>query len=269
MRERATILAVIGLFAVGFQFVAVAGPAKRQAAPPVDPLSAFPDIVMPMTAPPAPPVPKPAKIPEADPFADYPTYRTKPSVGVPDDAQAAYSRGEYETALRIWRSLGDNGNVEAQLRLGNYFWNGNAVEPNYPEAIGWWRKAADKGNPEAQTDLGLMYIDGAGVPQDFEMAALWLRRAADQGWDVAQERLGALYEAGYGVPKDNVQAHMWLNLAASRVKDNYSREVYVKARNDLAGKMTTDQVTQAQRLARDWIPKIESSPAGQSNAPRD
>jgi TPR repeat protein len=95
------------------------------------------------------------------------------------------------------------------------------------------------------------------------------RKAADQGWDVAQERLGALYEAGYGVPKDNVQAHMWLNLAASRVKDNYSREVYVKARNDLAGKMTTDQVTQAQWLARDWIPKIESSPAGQSNAPRD
>jgi TPR repeat protein len=261
MRERAIILAVTGLFAVGFQFGAVAGPAKRQAAPPVDPLSAF-DI-----APLAPPAPKPAKIPQTDPFADYPT--TQPSVGPVDDAQAAYSRGDYETALRIWRSQGDNGNADAQLRLGNYFWNGNAVEPNYPEAIGWWRKAADKGNPEAQTDLGTMYLDGAGVPQDFEMAALWLRKAADQGWDVAQERLGALYEAGYGVPKDSVQAHMWLNLAASRVRDSYLRGAYAKARNDLAFKMTTDQVTQAQRLARDWVPKIESLSAGQSNPPRD
>jgi uncharacterized protein len=107
------------------------------------------------------------------------------------------------------------------------------------------------------------------VPQDFERAAFWLRKAADQDWSVAQEDLGAMYEAGYGVPKDYVQAHMWLKLAASRVRDNYSGEVYVKARDDLADKMTTDQVTQAQRLARDWGPKIESSSAGQSNTPRD
>jgi len=145
MTERAIILAATGLFAVGFQFAAVAGPAKRQAAPPTDALSGY-SVTMPTTAPSAAPAPKPAKIPQTDPFADYPT--TQPSVGPVDDAQAAYSRGDYETALRIWRSQGDNGNADAQLRLGNYFWNGNAVEPNYPEAIGWWRKAADKGNPE-------------------------------------------------------------------------------------------------------------------------
>jgi uncharacterized protein len=48
-----------------------------------------------------------------------------------EDGVAAYSRGDYATALRLWRPL------------------------------------ADQGVADAQFNLGLMYEDSEGVPQDY------------------------------------------------------------------------------------------------------
>ena len=50
----------------------------------------------------------------------------------------AYQRGDYATALREWRTL------------------------------------AEQGDAEAQTRLGIMYLLSQGVPQDLVLAHLWL-----------------------------------------------------------------------------------------------
>jgi TPR repeat protein len=78
-----------------------------------------------------------------------------------------------------------------------------------------------------------------------------LRLAADQGLGEAQHNLGVMYGTGAGVPQDYVQAHMWLNLAASR-RTGEDRETSVSLRDQIAEELTPDDLSEAQRLAREW-----------------
>jgi len=113
---------------------------------------------------------------------------------------------------------------------------------------------AEQGYPSAQFDLGSAYHNGQGVPQDYQEAIRWYRAAAEQGHSKAQNNLGNMYDKGQGVPQDYVQAHLWYNLAASDLADD-DREKAVKNRDSVAEKMTSEQIAEAQRLAREWKPK--------------
>jgi uncharacterized protein len=84
-----------------------------------------------------------------------------------DDAKTAYQRGDYATAMQIWRPLAEQGNDRAQLGLGLMYALGQGVPSDYAQACDWYRKAADQGQAEAQTALGLMYRIGQGVPRDY------------------------------------------------------------------------------------------------------
>jgi hypothetical protein len=85
------------------------------------------------------------------------------------------------------------------------------------------------------------------VPQDYAEAMRWYRLAAEQGDADAQGNLGVMYDTGTGVPQDYVAAHMWFNLSAAQGDASGS-----KNRNRMANKMTSAQIAEAQRLARDW-----------------
>ncbi len=110
---------------------------------------------------------------------------------------------------------------------------------------------ANQGDVEAQYFLGVAYDLGVeGVPQDDVQAVKWYRLAADQGYAEAQSKLGLMYQRGQGVPQDYVQAHMWFNLASAQGSKSG------KSNRDLvAGKMSPQQIAQAQELARNWKPK--------------
>jgi TPR repeat protein len=99
-----------------------------------------------------------------------------------------------------------------------------------------------------------MYAHGEGVRQDYAEALRWYHKAAEHGEAAAQFNLGLMYAAGQGAPQDYVQAHMWLNLAASRASGDHQKK-YAHERDLIAGKMTAQQVAEAQRLAREWKPK--------------
>ena len=90
----------------------------------------------------------------------------------------------------------------------------------------------------------------------------WDRKAADQGDVRAQYSLGVLYAAGSGVPQDYVLAHMWSNLAASRTTASEAeiRNKAIETRDRVAAKMTREQIAEAQKLAREWKPKIIARP---------
>ena len=113
------------------------------------------------------------------------------------------------------------------------------------------RVLAEAGDAEAQVTLGLAYSFGRGVPQDDVEAVRWYRLAADQGNGDAQLWLGLMYANGEGVPEDDVTAHMWFDLAASRFT-GIDREGVVKSRDQLAATLTSDQLAEAKRLAREW-----------------
>jgi len=172
-----------------------------------------------------------------------------------DEGVAAAKRGDYATARREWRPLAEQGNANAQFNLGLMYDNGQGVSQDYAKALQWYRKAAEQGNVEAQYNLGFMYDNGQGVPQDYAKALRWWRKAAEQGNAKAQSKLGFMYRNGLGVPQDYVQAHMWYNLVASRSPPGMDRDRAVKNRFIIAQKMTPAQISEAQKLARNWRPK--------------
>jgi TPR repeat protein len=142
----------------------------------------------------------------------------------------------------------------AQWMLGSMYQKGQGVVEDYAEAARWYRKAADQGDTFAQWMLGTMYENGQGVGQDYAEAAHWYRKAADLGDADAQWLLGRMYWHGKGVAQDYVQAHMWMNLAASGANGDRQR-IRAGARDEAAGKMTSGQIAEAHRLAREWKPK--------------
>ncbi len=70
--------------------------------------------------------------------------------------------------------------------------------------------------------------------------------AAEQGDYFAQYYLGLMYAKGQGVPEDYVQAHMWLNLTVMQGHEDAKTD-----RDDIAKKMTPEQIAEAERLARE------------------
>ena len=59
-----------------------------------------------------------------------------------DEGMAAHKRGDYETALREWRPLAEQGNAKAQSALGIMYYEGRGVPQDYVQAVRWYRKAA-------------------------------------------------------------------------------------------------------------------------------
>ena len=120
---------------------------------------------------------------------------------------------------------------------------------------------AEQGSPLAQYVLGALYQLGEVMPQDHTEAVNWYRRAAHQGLAVAQFALGAVYARGQGVPEDVVRAHMWLSLSAAHAAQITGGQKLARdaqqLRDDVAQKMTPEQILEAEQLARAWKPKTE------------
>jgi len=89
-----------------------------------------------------------------------------------------------------------------------------AEKGDFATALRLWKPLADEGNASAQFNLGLMYDEGHGVAQDYKTAVKWYTLSAEQGTAFAQYNLGNMYYQGKGVAQDYVKAHMWLNIAA-------------------------------------------------------
>lgn len=174
-----------------------------------------------------------------------------------ESGAAAYQKGDYAAAIGYWRPLANQGNADAQASLGMMYLKGQGVAQDDAQAVAWLHKAADNGHAGAQNNLGLMYEDGQGVPRDDAQAAIWLRKSADHGYADARVNLGSMYEKGVGVSQDSMQAHMWFSLAYYNATDAAIRDVASELRDEVAAKMTPDQIAEAQRLAREWKPTMQ------------
>jgi TPR repeat protein len=133
-------------------------------------------------------------------------FYVRDEVPVQDDAEVA----------RKDRSAAEQGDAQAQTRLGYAYQVGKGVAQDEAEAAKWYRLAADQGNAVAQSNLGVLYQFGLGVEKDEAEAAKWYRMAAEQGNAIAQSTLGTLYNTGCGVEKDEAEAARWYRMAADQ-----------------------------------------------------
>src|SRR3954447_14655541 len=70
-----------------------------------------------------------------------------------EDGMAAYNRGDYMPAIRLFRPLAEQGNAKAQNLLGIMFRKGEGVAKNPARAHMWFSFAAKRGEANARAEL--------------------------------------------------------------------------------------------------------------------
>ncbi len=157
-------------------------------------------------------------------------------------AKAAYEKGDFETARRLYQGMAQRGNDAAMLPLAVMCVKGQGGPVDNVEAVKWFRVLAGNGNREAQFGLGLAYDNGSGVKQDYAEALGWYRKSAEQGSPAACVNLGGLYLDGHGVATDRVEAQKWFILAGPLGQKN---------RAMMDGALTEDENAQARKRAEE------------------
>lgn len=142
----------------------------------------------------------------------------------------------------------EQGDSVAQSSLGVIYANGEGVDRDLKAAIKWWQLAAEQGDAGAQYNLGVVNSNGEGVIQNYKEAIKWYLLAAKQGNSIAQYNLGFMYSDEHGVAKDYKTAHMWFNIAAANGHEDAG-----EGRDDVALEMTSEDISKAQEMAREWV----------------
>ncbi|NLY84409.1 MAG: trypsin-like serine protease, partial [Acholeplasmataceae bacterium] len=132
-----------------------------------------------------------------------------------DDVQVDDETARYIEILEL-KKLAENGDTDAQVKLGIKYYTGDGVTKDYAEAARWYQKAAAKTNSTALFNLGFLYAFGQGVPKNQELAAKFMRQAADQGDATMQLMLGRLFYKSNVLPLDHAEAAYWFNEAAQQ-----------------------------------------------------
>ena len=89
---------------------------------------------------------------------------------------------------KVTEQTANNGDAEAQFKMGMYYFNGSGgVSTDYNKAGDWFKKSADQGYVPAQLALGSMYNLSWGYRdypysyQDTKLAKKWFGKACDAG----------------------------------------------------------------------------------------
>jgi TPR repeat protein len=70
-----------------------------------------------------------------------------------EDGMAAYNRGDYVPAIKLFRPLAQAGNAKAQSIMGVIYRKGQGVAPNSARAFMWLSVAAARGDAKAKAEL--------------------------------------------------------------------------------------------------------------------
>ncbi len=92
---------------------------------------------------------------------------------------AAHERGDYATALRLFRPLGEQGNASAQYNLGVMYALGQGVPRDYVQAYMWFDLSArysegvERDRMVQNRDVILSYLTPAQLAEAQRLARAW------------------------------------------------------------------------------------------------
>nr|CCA20031.1 sel1 family protein putative [Albugo laibachii Nc14] len=93
---------------------------------------------------------------------------------VSDSTKATYDT----SAVRLYELAALQDNIDANLKIGDYYYYGKGGLPvNYDKAGAHYRLASKQANAQATYNLGFMYEHGIGLDQDFHLAKRYYDRA--------------------------------------------------------------------------------------------
>lgn len=135
--------------------------------------------------------------------------------------KSPYARDPAEVAAELkefaeMKHKAEQGDAEAQFRLGALLFDGTGTKKDEEEAAKWCRKAAEQGHVAAMRTLAKLIEHGVGAAEDPVEMAKWYRRAAEKGDAKSQFKLSVCYKAGVGVEQDDEQAEAWTKKSAEQ-----------------------------------------------------
>lgn len=123
----------------------------------------------------------------------------------------AWSRGEYEAAVKQWREAAIKGDADAQFNMGQAYKLGRGVKQDLNVASDWYRKAAGKGHLQAADSLGhLLHYQGK-----VGEALPYLQVSADRGDPRSQYLLATELFNGTNITKDWVRAYAFMTRSSA------------------------------------------------------
>ncbi len=123
----------------------------------------------------------------------------------------AWSRGEYDVAVKEWQEPALAGDPEAQFNLGQAYKLGRGVPIDLNLALDWYLKAAAQGHVQAADSCGHLLHYLQRVPE----ALPYLIASSDRGEPRAQYLLATELFNGTYIPKDWVRAYALMTQALS------------------------------------------------------
>jgi TPR repeat protein len=139
-----------------------------------------------------------------------------------EDAQAAEKRDDTATAIPIYLTLAEKGDLGAQKRLGFFYEIGWGVNRDWTVAAKWYAKAADAGDADAAGSLSHL---GRNLPFMYPSVSdqtiyQLVEAAARKGYAVAQMSLGVMnytFDTFSNLRRNNLsEALIWYRRAAAQ-----------------------------------------------------
>jgi len=115
--------------------------------------------------------------------------------------------------FRFQYKLAEQGNAEAQYKVGEMYETGRGVDQDREKAREWYTKAAKQDHPKSKYRLLFLDIQKSGMNVERKQQLVQLQKDANSGVGDAQYFLGKMYAAGVGVPKNINNAQTWLSKA--------------------------------------------------------
>jgi TPR repeat protein len=121
-----------------------------------------------------------------------------------------------EIAAKWIKKAADQGHSEAQMRYGFYCLDWVPRETETEENIGveYLKKAAKQGNVKASKELSYLYLEGSHVEFCPDEAVQWTIHTVESGGIEENHHLGQFYEFGEGVKEDRAKAFSCTEIAA-------------------------------------------------------
>ncbi len=139
----------------------------------------------------------------------------------------------YNKAHKLALPLAKNGNAWGQLVMGYlYEFGAGGLAKNHEEAFKWFLKSAEQGNAEAQERVGCYYYYGLGIAKNKEEGVKWYRKAAEQGDPDAQCVIGDFYMQGDGgFAKNEKEGLKWYRKAAANEQQDAKVKIVKLGKN--------------------------------------
>ncbi|KAL9651289.1 hypothetical protein ABK040_001242 [Willaertia magna] len=126
---------------------------------------------------------------------------------------------KFKGALKWYQQAAEQGNVEAYVKVGDYYYYGTSAlssslpsiantEQSFEKSVYFYRRAKEMNNAQAMFNLGFMHEHGKGLPQDFYLAKRYYDMASESdhlAYFPVILALGKLYAHwGYSLVKDSL-----------------------------------------------------------------